>query len=78
MTVTATVSAPAVAPTSWLSNLAAPLIEIGQAILNALASFNWSALFPNFGGLAAALVSLLQTALGIAQTKVAPSTAVAS
>ena len=61
----------------WLSNLLAPLIAIGKAILNALANFNWSSIFPNFGSLATSLVALLQTLLGLAETKLAAAPAAA-
>lgn len=71
MTVPAPVTSVPASP-SWLSNIAAPLVEIGKAILNALANFNWSTIFPSFAGLASALVALLQTLLGIVSTKVAP------
>lgn len=66
--------APATVP-AWLSNIAAPLIEVGKAILNALANFDWSKVFPSFGGLASALVQLLQTLLGIVSAKVVPVSA---
>lgn len=58
-----------------MTNLLPALIEIGKTLITALASFNWTALFPSFGGLASALVSLLGTLLGFAAAKVAPAPA---
>jgi hypothetical protein len=63
---TTVTTTPSTSVPSWLVSLFKSIGPVLQAILDAVANYNWAGLFPNFAGLIQSILALLKTLFGLA------------